>query len=579
MAYAGVQSVFENELSCPVCMELFVDDHKPKDLPGCDHVICAECLTRMVTSYTKAVEASKAKPLEVRPLECPECREKITIPEDGVSALRTNRKIRNLAEEHLNVQKRESGGERVQPNVPMCPQHKEKMSFICISCNGLICQICLVRKHNGHNIEEVKERYAKQKDQMQNMLHDTLCNIKQCMKTLKSLKELKNQVKDAQRNEEEKIDKFVDENIAQIMMKAQDLKTDLEKAGIEKQHRISKVVDRLNRQIGKAERDYKQAADFVSRCTEHEYIAQHSQHTENLRKINIEIPEVCENGKAAAVFQKSYDLVIKLGELVPEEKALELTPIQTIVVFGLCPVAWAPKDQLIVVDGESFEKKVWIYHKQQGRYVVHRSWPVDFYSGQKWNPRSLSISADGHIFIANCDSVNVYSPEGGLSIRELKVPPLPDSASCLDITTDGSFVVVGNCNNTSVTVNDQTDTIVRKLETSISPMYITTIHNTHVAISDFYAGKVSVIDIRSGVETLSINIPWVRGMCYDEKTDSLLVVADGGRAIHQHCYRTGKFVSCVANGLNGACDLALSCEGILAVATKKHRVKLYQVQH
>ena len=109
-------------------------------------------------------------------------------------------------------------------------------------------------------------------------------------------------------------------------------------------------------------------------------------------------------------------------------------------------------------------------------------------------------------------------------------------------------------------------------------MYITTIHDTHVAISDSFAGKASVVDIKSGEEMLSINIPWVRGMCYDEKTDSLLVVADGGRprAIHQYCRGTGKFVSCVMNGLNRACDLTLSCEGILAVATKKSSVRLYR---
>ena len=48
MAAASFIPDAENELSCPICFELFVDPNTPKNLPVCGHVCCEVCLEKMV---------------------------------------------------------------------------------------------------------------------------------------------------------------------------------------------------------------------------------------------------------------------------------------------------------------------------------------------------------------------------------------------------------------------------------------------------------------------------------------------------------------------------------------------------
>ena len=74
-----------DELSCPICFE---DFKEPKCLPSCAHNVCKSCLEDII----------RARPSKRGYVECPICREKVSIPREGISAIPTNTMIKRLLE-------------------------------------------------------------------------------------------------------------------------------------------------------------------------------------------------------------------------------------------------------------------------------------------------------------------------------------------------------------------------------------------------------------------------------------------------------------------------------------------------
>lgn len=580
MAEASFIQAAETELSCPVCRELFIESHTPKDLQ-CGHIICAPCLKQVVRTVRDIGNRIK----------CPECRTIMIIPTGGVDALRTNFKIRNLAEKHPkdkpdHAPKKNRGKMNKKFQVPLCEHHAgEKRHFFCCSCNDLVCQACLVFKHKGHNVEEVKDRYAKQKFEIQNILSETMIKILQSQEILTDLKNLGMQVEAAQRNEEQKIDKCKNK----VLETAHKLKVKLQMAGKKKCQRIGCQLNQLQLEIEKAQQEHKGVLDVLERSTEHEYIIRHNRQLEKLKNINIQLPQVKDTGKAAAVFKEESDTAGGLGEVVLEEEqvndlaedlgslmlrrpgvtrmGLELK--QSVDVFGVTPLTWTSKNQLVVL--ESFKKEITTYSICQGRYVVQRSWRT---SDGTWNPLGVAVSPeDGHFCVTMWDRTRIYSPQGTLA-KEFK-GPLKHGMVCVNITTNGTLILGHFETSGSLAICHPVNGM-KKLKTSIPQKYMTLIRDTHVAMSDYETGKVIVMNIKTGQETLSINVPWVRGVCYDQKTNCLLVVANRGSDIEQYSYTSGKFVTRLMRGLNNGCYLVLSSSGILAL-TENGCVKLYKV--
>ena len=143
---ASLIRALDDELSCPVCFEPFVDPNTPKNLPGCGHVLCEVCLNDMAAGKS-------------RNIECPECRKPVIIPREGVAAFPTNFRLRNLAEKHQKVSddKHDLGaglttktevigvGEKDPRSNPptgdrSCPEHAgELLDFYCATCSLAKC--------------------------------------------------------------------------------------------------------------------------------------------------------------------------------------------------------------------------------------------------------------------------------------------------------------------------------------------------------------------------------------------------------------------------------------------------------
>ena len=118
------------------------------------------------------------------------------LPKDGIDGLTTNRKIHHLAEQHPRnatpLHRKQSKSHSSQSEVPVCPHHAgEKLHFYCTSCNELVCQACLVLKHQGHQVDEVKEKYALQYGEMKRMLSEAKNKIHLFEKSIEKLQQHK----------------------------------------------------------------------------------------------------------------------------------------------------------------------------------------------------------------------------------------------------------------------------------------------------------------------------------------------------------------------------------------------------
>ncbi|XP_078656569.1 tripartite motif-containing protein 3-like [Branchiostoma floridae x Branchiostoma belcheri] len=110
----------EQFLTCAICMLNYRD---PKILP-CLHSFCRECLQDWATKQ--------------QPLECPTCREPVSLPDQGVDGLRTNFYVNNLLD--FAAVKKVAG-----PGVPcqVCEGGQEQNKSWCADCGMLLCGSCI----------------------------------------------------------------------------------------------------------------------------------------------------------------------------------------------------------------------------------------------------------------------------------------------------------------------------------------------------------------------------------------------------------------------------------------------------
>ncbi|XP_072512557.1 E3 ubiquitin-protein ligase TRIM35-like [Salminus brasiliensis] len=142
----------EEELSCPVCCEIFRD---PVVL-SCSHSVCRTCLqTFWETKGSR---------------ECPLCRRRSSKEEPPLSLT-----IKNLCEALLESRsQRSSAGSEV-----VCSLHNEKLKLFCLDDQQPVCLVCRdSRKHKTHDCCPVDEAVADLKTKLQTALESLQKNLK-----------------------------------------------------------------------------------------------------------------------------------------------------------------------------------------------------------------------------------------------------------------------------------------------------------------------------------------------------------------------------------------------------------------
>ncbi|XP_051868657.1 zinc-binding protein A33-like [Pristis pectinata] len=134
-------SWLEDELSCPICQDIFKDPV----FPPCQHNFCCACLM----SYWKQKGGC----------ECPVCRETYSNSE-----LKWNRTLANIVDSFLKeVTKAREQGEAGG----MCGQHKEILKLFCKEDEEVLCVVCLhSKRHENHKCLPLDEAAKECKDEL-----------------------------------------------------------------------------------------------------------------------------------------------------------------------------------------------------------------------------------------------------------------------------------------------------------------------------------------------------------------------------------------------------------------------------
>lgn len=145
------KTALEDELSCPVCCEIFTDPVVLK----CSHSFCKNCLQQF---WNK--KAAKR--------ECPVCRSKCSLQEPTVSLALKNVCETLLKEQGLKGSSGDAqdlgasggagGGGGLVRTEELCPTHGEPVKLYCREDTEVMCCVCQTsKKHQGHNICPVVE--------------------------------------------------------------------------------------------------------------------------------------------------------------------------------------------------------------------------------------------------------------------------------------------------------------------------------------------------------------------------------------------------------------------------------------
>ncbi|KAJ8245201.1 hypothetical protein COCON_G00235850, partial [Conger conger] len=235
---ASGPSLLEEDLSCPVCSEIFRD---PVVLRCC-HSFCEACLQHWWR--------------EKGSQECPVCRRRASMdpPLPSLS-------LKNACESFLKErsQRAEAGSEG------LCSLHSEKLKLFCLEDQIPVCNICQTSKnHENHKFRPVQEAAEENKEKLRTALAPLQKKLKAfnavkliCDQTAEHIKSQAQHTERQIKMEFEKLQQFLkDEEAARITalreeeeQKSQKMKEKIEKM-TEKISSLSEQIRTIEQELG-----------------------------------------------------------------------------------------------------------------------------------------------------------------------------------------------------------------------------------------------------------------------------------------------------------------------------------------
>ncbi|XP_061103236.1 E3 ubiquitin-protein ligase TRIM35-like [Conger conger] len=233
---ASGSSLLEEELSCPVCTEIFRDPV----LLSCCHSFCKACLQQYWDQKGSQ--------------ECPVCRRRSSKEHPPFSL-----SLRNTCEAFLKERsQRAKAGSEV-----LCSLHSEKLKLFCLEDQTPVCLVCQTsRKHRSHTMLPVQEASEDYKEK----LRTALAPLQKKLKAFNAVKlicdqtaeHIKGQAQHTERQikmEFEKLQQFLeDEEAARItaLREEEEQKSQMMKKKIEK---MTEEISSLSEQIRAIEQE------------------------------------------------------------------------------------------------------------------------------------------------------------------------------------------------------------------------------------------------------------------------------------------------------------------------------------
>ncbi|XP_050960032.1 E3 ubiquitin-protein ligase TRIM35-like [Labeo rohita] len=180
-----MDSLSVEELSCPVCFEIF----KNPVFLSCSHSVCKECLQQFWR--TKKTQ------------ECPVCRRRSSKPDPP-----PNLALKNLCESFLKRnESRSSGSEEI------CSLHSKKLKLFCLEDEQPLCLVCVnSQKHVNHTVRPIDEVVPSYKEELNTALKSLQEKLKHNEKMKgefeKTVQHIKSQAEHTERQTKQQFEKL-----------------------------------------------------------------------------------------------------------------------------------------------------------------------------------------------------------------------------------------------------------------------------------------------------------------------------------------------------------------------------------
>uniref|UniRef100_A0A803U0B0 Zinc finger protein RFP-like n=1 Tax=Anolis carolinensis TaxID=28377 RepID=A0A803U0B0_ANOCA len=245
------------ELSCPICLEYFVE---PVTI-SCGHNFCQSCLDQC----WEGKEAS-----------CPQCRKKVQKRD-----IRPNRQLANLVGIAMKL-----GSQKAEEKGRVCQRHQEPLKLFCKDHEAPICVVCdRSKEHKNHQVIPLDEALKEYKDQIWNLL-EPLKEEREKILAYKANteKEIDDVLEKTQREKEKIVSEFrlmhqvLEEQERNLMAKMEEVEKEISAKKEGHLSRLSEELSSLSSLIKDMEKKHQQPAieflqdigSFIRRCQKKE---------------------------------------------------------------------------------------------------------------------------------------------------------------------------------------------------------------------------------------------------------------------------------------------------------------------
>ncbi|XP_072023985.1 uncharacterized protein [Amphiura filiformis] len=517
----------EEDLTCPLCFELFINPHVPIDL-NCPHVICSTCLGKMIQG------GARTRP---RIITCPECRKKTSVPKGGVNAMKVNLRVRNLAEKHKKFGK---DGGASDEGIGFCRKHKDKqLTLYCASCDVLVCIKCSDdHARQWHDLKDIDTAHTELKEQLSKSLTEVKSIFAKKEATLQALAQKEKRFRSHLNEEAQKINKRVEE----VQQQSEALINELNEIG------SNNLEPCLNLQS-----EVQQDVEGIQEVINDTSGALGTENITQLVGLKMKLNNILEtkgmDSSSGFVHLKQVGFkqnqkLIELGKVVLQQTHIKLEKSQQFQKTAKTNIIATGADGAILVGG-LYQSDVCIYTKQENGKYKKKAQNLTLRQGGRVQVCDMTMSIDGKYIIARDGYVEVYSNDYTF---ECTMYTSPNKNSFLLF-----FISVTLLPNGNIVIGDQKghaviiyDPYGKKLRNAIlkicgphissGPSCITAIDNTQIAVyvpQDSQLGidpiySIYFIDVLTGSSTIIQIQSAIRfGMCFHPETNSLFYGSDG----------------------------------------------------
>ncbi|XP_071786893.1 E3 ubiquitin-protein ligase TRIM33-like [Asterias amurensis] len=612
---SALQKIVQNHLECGICFEQYND---PRVL-DCLHSFCKICLqTYQSTNYKDATM-----------LICPVCRKKTQLHQKDVQALKTNFNITGLADQlklaslsednqwvcklckdktetthfcfdcpaifcancykvhqkshTVNTLKDISDGkiaskDRKPKRHPECQTHEgEVMRFYCTTCDVMICRDCTVIDHRNPQHEyidcnQASSTYKQSLAQLFTPLEETMKKLEQSQATASTMKDNLNiAVKRTMADLKNRADEIRAEVTAQESRIMDEIKTILK----DRNKKLEEFEQAVNVKLQEIQQSLQTAKDVSKNSLAPDFLAVYSTISQDLKELRDQNQPKIDPTLSHLRFTPGV-CDISLGNLIMKEPRWELCLDSDVGIDGAVDIdASIPGDVMAVAD--YMKRRVVIYNT-----MGHQKKTIKL----PQRPKAIAALKNQLVIVDKTNSVKMYNRNGNKMFEFHTVPHSEVGTTSVDLCSVAVIkdtIMVGDVKRSVITKHRSSDgSLIDTVSVQTRPRYLAIDSKDRILVSGGERQQVYIVGL-TGTTLFSINpninsrqVKSCRGVCCDSSAIYIAVDNEDSNTGHIHQYDTqGRFLSCIAQGLNNLGGISLTSDGQQLAVADYESVKIY----